>query len=350
MKEKIISIIFVLIIFSLAILSLIGEDKDVSVLERRKLANAEILKEDFNENLDKYLTDQFFMRDSFLTLNSIFKRYIFNNKEYNNVYVKDEYIFEKNYPLDINSVNNFINKLNLIKEQYLKNNNCYYMIIPDKSYFLDSKKYLTIDYDDLENLLNKKINVEEIKINDILNINDYYKTDIHIKQNSYFKVIKHLSKYFNFNLKDIKYYENDYNEFKGASFYKVPFSKEEKLTYLTNSILDKATVKHLEYKDNYIYNEKALKSSDAYNVFLNGPSSLIEITNENAFTDKELIIFRDSFGSSLAPLLVPYYKKITLIDLRYINMNLVNNYVDFNNQDVLFLYSTLIVNNSFILK
>jgi len=53
MKEKIISIIFVLIIFSLAILSLIGEDKDVSVLERRKLANAEILKEDFNENLDK---------------------------------------------------------------------------------------------------------------------------------------------------------------------------------------------------------------------------------------------------------------------------------------------------------
>jgi len=40
----------------------------------------------------------------------------------------------------------------------------------------------------------------------------------------------------------------------------------------------------------------------------------------------------------------------TLIDLRYINMNLVNNYITFNNQDVLFLYSTLIVNNSFILK
>ena len=31
-------------------------------------------------------------------------------------------------------------------------------------------------------------------------------------------------------------------------------------------------------------------------------------------------------------------------------MNLVNNYITFNNQDVLFLYSTLIVNNSFILK
>ena len=62
------------------------------------------------------------------------------------------------------------------------------------------------------------------------------------------------------------------------------------------------------------------------------------------------LIFRDSFGSSIVPLLVPFYKKITLVDLRYINMNLVNNYITFNNQDVLFLYSTLIVNNSFILK
>ena len=35
--------------------------------------------------------------------------------------------------------------------------------------------------------------------------------------------------------------------------------------------------------------------------------------------DKELVIFRDSFGSSLSPLLVKYYKKITLIDNRYIS-------------------------------
>lgn len=93
-----------------------------------------------------------------------------------------------------------------------------------------------------------------------------------------------------------------------------------------------------------------LKSSDHYNIFLNGPSSLIEIENNLISSDKELIIFRDSFGSSFAPLLIPFYKKITLIDLRYINMNIAKNYVDFNNKDILFLYSTLIVNNSFILK
>ena len=52
----------------------------------------------------------------------------------------------------------------------------------------------------------------------------------------------------------------------------------------------------------------------------------------------------------LAPLLIPYYKKITLIDLRYISADIVNEYVDFNDKDVLFAYSTLIINNSSVFK
>ena len=350
MKEKIISIVFVVIIFTFGFLSIILKDKDISLVERRKLVNVETLKEDFNENLDKYLTDQFPLRDEFLALNSAFNRYFLNNKDYNGVYLKDDYIFERLYPLDNKSVNNFTNKINYIKEKYLKNNSCYYMIIPDKSYFLDSDKYLTIDYDYLYSYLNDNINFSRIDIRELLKLDDYYKTDIHLKQKSYFKVIDKLSDYFKFNNKDISYTEKVYSDFKGATFYKVPFSKPEELIYLTNDILENVRVKHLEYKDNYVYKEDAFKSSDAYNVFLSGPSSLIEIINDNAYTDKELIIFRDSFGSSIAPLLVPFYKKITLVDLRYINMNLVNNYISFDNQDVLFLYSTLIVNNSFILK
>ena len=130
----------------------------------------------------------------------------------------------------------------------------------------------------------------------------------------------------------------------------MPFSKPEELIYLTNDILENVRVKHLEYKDNYVYKEDAFKSSDAYNVFLSGPSSLIEIINDNADTQKELIIFRDSFGSSFTPLLIPYYQKITLIDLRYMDLSIVPQYVTFDNKDVLFAYSTLIVNNSSILK
>ena len=85
-------------------------------------------------------------------------------------------------------------------------------------------------------------------------------------------------------------------------------------------------------------------------MYLDGASSFIEIYNDNSNSDKELIMFRDSFASSLTPLLTKYYKKVTLIDTRYINSSNYLNLVEFNNQDILFIYSTLIVNNSGTLK
>lgn len=61
---------------------------------------------------------------------------------------------------------------------------------------------------------------------------------------------------------------------------------------------------------------------------------------------KELLLFRDSFGSSIAPLLLENYSKITLIDLRYLSKDILENYIEFENQDVLFLYSTLVLNQN----
>lgn len=350
MKEKVLSISFLIIIFSFSIFSIILKDKQISYSERRKLTNINDLKENFNDNLDKYLSDQFPLREELLNINNTFNRYLLNNQEYNDVYLKSDYIIEKNYPLDEKSLNNFIKLLNNIQSKYLQNSKCYYAIIPDKSFYLDSNKYLTMDYEHLYKELNKNINMTYINIKDLFTLEDYYKTDIHLKQESYFKVINKLSETLNFKNTNINYKTNSYPNFKGASFYKVPFSKEETLNYLTNEEQKNITIKHLEYSDNYIYKEDALTSSDSYNVFLSGPSSLIELTNNNIESNNELIIFRDSFGSSLAPLLMSYYKKITLIDIRYINMKLVDNYVDFNNKDVLFLYSILIVNNSYLLK
>ena len=89
---------------------------------------------------------------------------------------------------------------------------------------------------------------------------------------------------------------------------------------------------------------------DSYDVFVGGASPIEKITNPNSNTDKELILFRDSFGSSIAPLLVENYKSITLVDMRYMNMNLLKEKVEFKNKDILILYSTLIVNDSSTLK
>ena len=85
-------------------------------------------------------------------------------------------------------------------------------------------------------------------------------------------------------------------------------------------------------------------------MFLSGTRAILTIENPMAEEVKELIVFRDSFGSSLIPLLMEEYSKITVLDIRYVNSSILGQYVEFGNQDALFLYSTMMLNNSLALK
>ena len=156
----------------------------------------------------------------------------------------------------------------------------------------------------------------------------------------------------NFNYEKGEYKKNSYNNFYGVYFGESAINRNpEQLIYLTNDMIDNIKVEYLENEElTTIYNKEKLSSLDSYEVYLDGASSFIEINNPNSETNKELVIFRDSFASSLTPLLVNNYKKITLIDNRYINSNNYLNLIEFKDQDVLFMYSTLIVNDSFSLK
>ena len=89
---------------------------------------------------------------------------------------------------------------------------------------------------------------------------------------------------------------------------------------------------------------------DKYDVYVGGAASLQRIKSPNAASDKKLIIFRDSYTSSLVPLFLEAYSEIVLVDLRYISSSLLGEYVDFADADILFLYGVSIVNNASILK
>ena len=108
-----------------------------------------------------------------------------------------------------------------------------------------------------------------------------------------------------------------------------------------------------EMYETQIYDEEDFKNVDPYDIFLEGAKPFFVIENEAATSDKELIIYRDSFGSSLIPLLVPGYKKITVVDLRYVANIMIDQLklIEYKEgTDVLFLYSTEVLNNSSILK
>ena len=59
---------------------------------------------------------------------------------------------------------------------------------------------------------------------------------------------------------------------------------------------------------------------------------------------------RSVTGIRLIPLLLTDYAKVTAVDIRYLQPALLDRYVDFAGQDVLFLYSTLVLNNSSTIK
>lgn len=353
MKEKITTIIFIIYIFTFSILGIIIKDEHISITERRKLQTFPnfTLDSEYVNKLDKYLLDHFPLREDFRSIKANFNYNILRKLDNNNIYIKDNYIFKSEYPTNKKSISNFINKINLTKEHSTDNNSIYLMIIPDKNYYLDSKDFLQIDYDYLYNEINK-IGINNINIKNIMTLQDYYQTDTHWRQEKLDKVVYEMSKVMNFDYQKIDYKENIYQNFYGVYYGESAIKRNpENLIYLTNENINNLEVKYLENTNlSTIYNLDNLTSLDSYEVYLDGASSFIEIYNINSKSDKELIIFRDSFASSLTPLLTNYYKKITLIDNRYITSSNYLNLVEFTNQDILFMYSTLIVNNSISLK
>jgi len=353
MKNKIITFIFVGYLLLLAVLHIVLKDNIISNTERRTLKEFPnfTFTSEYITQVEKYLLDHFPYRDNYRSIKATFNYNILNRLENNNIYLKDKKIYKSNYPTNKDSINNFINKINSTKQLLSQDNKTYIIIIPDKNYYLEDNNFLHIDYDYIYKEIDK-LNIEEIDIRNTLSLEDYYETDTHWKQENLSKVIYEMSKVMGFEYQYSYYEKNEFDNFYGVYYGESAVKrKPEKLTYLTNDTINNAKVNYLENKKlSGVYNKEKLDGLDPYEIYLDGASSFIEITNPNSTRDKELVIFRDSFGSSVTPLLIEYYSKITLIDNRYINIDNFKNYITFTNQDVLFLYSTLLVNESSTLK
>ena len=352
MKDKIIVCLFMFYIVIFMSLHISFKDKEISETERRKLSTFPKIEltNKYITKLDKYLLDHFPFRDNFRSVKATYNYNIMNKYDNNDIYLKDNYIYKSDYPTNNKSIQNFKETIKYLSDLFSESNK-YIMIIPDKNYYLESDNFLHIDYDYIYDEI-RKLNMEQIDIRNLLNINDYYQTDTHWKQENILKVVYKMGDKLNFKYKPLNYNKNSIDNFYGVYYGESAIkSNAEKLTYLSNDITENADVYYLENPNlKKIYNSSKLSGLDPYEVYLDGASSYIEIYNKDISNDKEIIIFRDSFGSSLIPLLIPYYSKITVVDNRYIKSDNFMNMIENKDVDVLFMYSTLIVNNSFTLK
>lgn len=362
-KNIIVTVSFFVIVCGLMLANIIMPDSEFSFSERRKLmpvpeySAKKLFSGELFEEFEKYSLDQFILRDRFRSLKAFSTFYLFNQRDYNNIYIVDGSINKIVYPLNENSVLNAANKLNEVYGKYLQGMNVGYAIIPDKNYFVASKNgYLAMDYDKMMEIMNKNVNnMKYIDLFGCLSFADYYKTDIHWSQERIINVADRILKEMSNDtcLKDVQYIKRELYPFYGSFYGQAALKLEpDTLIYLTNSRLENAVVFDYESMSySKVYMPDMFGGMDSYDVFLSGAKALITVDNPEGDSNKELILFRDSFGSSIAPLLLAGYSKITLVDLRYISTELLGNYIDFSlNQDVLFLYNTQVINNSYMLK
>ena len=362
-KNYILICLFALLLLGFGAAFWILPDKDLSESERRALAQAPVLdlptffSGDFANDLEDYLLDQFPLRESFRSLNSIYRLYLMGQQDVNGLWTSDGSIFKEEFPLDKQQAEYGANIINTVYETYLQGMDVYYSVIPDKNYFAaEDNGHMALDYDLLVELMNSNVDGPQyVDIFPLLSLEDYYRTDTHWRQDRIHQVASALAEAMGAgeHMVPISEYEShELYPFKGVYLGQSALPvRPDTITYLTSQYTDSSTVTGLELDGEApVYMLDRFQGLDGYDVFLGGAQALLTIECPNANTDKELIIFRDSFGSSIAPLFLGAYSKVTLVDLRYIPTALLGEYVDFVDQDVLFLYSSLLLNSSMLMK
>ena len=335
---------------------------DFSATERRKLTQfpslevKALLDGNFMSDFESYTLDQFPLRDSFRKLKALVHYKVLMQKDNNGIYLAENQAVKLEYPLNADSVTHAAEVFGRLREKYLQASNVFFSVVPDKGYYLaEANGYPAMDYETMIQSLQAGMSYANyVNLLDTLSAADYYATDTHWRQEKLLPAASRLCSALGIPAPQAADYQliEAQRPFYGVYYGQAALPMDpDTLFYLQSDLLDACQVKNHETgKTGSIYDLQKLSGKDMYEVFLSGSVSLLTIENPLAETDRELIVFRDSFGSSMIPLLMQGYKTVTVIDIRYISGFMLDRFVDFHGQDVLFLYSTSVLNNSSTLQ
>ena len=344
----------------------------VSESERRNLAQLPelsgqtVLGGSFMTDFESYTLDQFPLRDTFRRLKALFHYNVLGQLDNNDIYIAQGHAVGQQYPLHEDSVHRAASRFSYLYEKYLKDSGgkLVMAVVPDKGQYLGSG-HLQLDLAAMTRILAEQMSwADHVDLTPFLDAADYYRTDTHWRQERLLDAADALCEALDSEKTDPDAYTATELErpFYGVYYGQAALALEpDELIILESDLLSSCITSvgtmdmqtgEAVYEKLYegVYDWEKFRGKDMYEGFLSGTQGILRIDNPNAATDRELILIRDSFGSAMAPLLVQGYRSVTLVDIRSVQIDLLGRFVDFADKDVLFLFSTLVLNNSSTLK
>lgn len=344
--------VFLAVLFGFSLLHLALPDREISRSERRRLAQLPPLSSGFSDKLEEYMLDQFPLREQLRTVNSLVRLYGLGQADIHGIYLQGGGAFRMDGPLQEKQVRHAAAVFSAVQETYFPSLPSHYVIVPDKNAKAETSRP-RLDTETLRGIVREALpGMTEIDIWDLLSADDYYKTDPHWRQERLLPVAAAICEALGADAPGT-FTEKTLSPFYGAYYGQaaLPMAPDT-LTYLESADTKAAEVTGPELDGAQpVYRPELLDETDGYDVFLSGAQAVLTVTSPNVHNGRHLVLFRDSFGSSLAPLLLGSFERITLVDLRYISAARLADYADLSDAtDVLYLCSTAVWNNGGTLR
>ena len=369
--HRFLALIFILFVFTLAVLFVLLPDQSYSVTEKRNLSkfpplSAETLTDgSFMDAMEDYAADQFPLRNKLMTLRTAVSRFL-GTRESHGVYLSaDDSLIER---FDTPDEANLTETAGSIRDFAARNKDSrmYLMLIPTAvsieaeklpDYALNDDQDAYIDrFSDETGSLVKKVDVRPLFRQEKDNVQLYYRTDHHWTTDAAYLAFGLLKS----ELKpDPSPSFTAYvvaNSFFGSLTSESGFrtkTPDSVTVYMPDETPDDfyCTVR---FPDEGVlratcYDSEKLLGDDPYQVFFGGNHSVIEIET-SLDSSRSLLIIKDSYANCFIPFLVPSYRKITVVDPRYyyddIDLLMAGGHFD----EVLFLYNAATLSEDTNLK
>lgn len=362
--SKSVVIVLLVLVFGFTAITFVSPERTFSDNENRVLATKPefswetLFSGEFMTDYEEYITDQFFLRDSWIQIKTI-AEIVLNKQDVNGVYIADDgYLIERHEDseIDFEMLEKNLDRLTQFVEKQvgrLGADHVKVMLVPTASEILTDKLPLfATGFDQngmIDDLYSRLPEGTALDVRDVLKAHSdeyiFYKTDHHWTTLGAFYAYQEFCKAMGFEVPELSDVEQTVvsEEFLGTVHSKLNLniSKDSMSVFNLPNTPSKVqvTVDMMETFDT-MYVEEYLSMKDKYSYYLDGNHGLTEILS-NSEGEGVLLIIKDSFSHCFAPLTVGNYEKVYLVDFRYFNIPITQFMVQYKVTDVLVLYNAV---------